>query len=212
MTVICFTNLKGGVGKSTLALHFIYWLAAIKKRSVAAVDVDSQGSTSTWLEALEMDIKCHRIVDPDQLAEEIPELESQTEYLVVDCPGSLGEATRCVLLTAKIAVIPITPSGLDLMSAAAAVRIVKQTQTARGGLPIAGVVINKAIKNTRLLKEAQQVVTQLEPAIPFKQIIYQRQAIADAFLQGTTVWGMTRTEEAASDYQKLFAEILRLLR
>lgn len=212
MTVICFTNLKGGVGKSTLALHFIYWLSAIKKRSVAAVDVDSQGSTSTWLEALEMDIECHRIVDPDQLAEEIPELESQTEYLVVDCPGSLGEATRCVLLTAKIAVIPITPSGLDLMSAAAAVRIVKQTQTARGGLPIAGVVINKAIKNTRLLKEAQQVVTQLEPAIPFKQIIYQRQAIADAFLQGTTVWGMKQTEEAASDYQKLFAEILRLAR
>ncbi|MGI2906944.1 AAA family ATPase [Tolypothrix sp. VBCCA 56010] len=212
MAVICFTNLKGGVGKSTLALHFIYWLLAIKKRSVAVVDADSQASTSAWLEALEMDIKCHRITDPDQLAEEIPELEKQCEYLVVDCPGSLGEATRCVLLTAFFAVIPITPSGLDLMSAAAAVRIVKQTQMARGGLPKAGVVINKAVKNTKLLKEAQEVITQLEPAVAFKQIIYQRQAIADAFLQGETVWSMKGTQEAASDYQKLFAEILRLAR
>ncbi|GAX44280.1 hypothetical protein NIES4075_52980 [Tolypothrix sp. NIES-4075] len=37
-----------------------------------------------------------------------------------------------------------------------------------------------ADKNTKFLKEAQEVITQLEPAVAFKQIIYQRQAIAIA--------------------------------
>ncbi|MBL1202449.1 MAG: ParA family protein [Nostoc sp. GBBB01] len=210
MTVICFANLKGGVGKSTTAAHFAYWLGIVKKGNIAVVDADGQGSTSMWLEGLNLDIPFYRITDPDTLAEEIPKIEKEVDYLVVDNAGNLGEATRCTLLTAKIAVIPVTPSGLDLVSAAAAVRIVRQIQKARSGLPIAGIFINRAIKNTKLLKEAQDLLSQLEGITAFKQVIYQRQAIADAFLQKTTIWGMKGAQDGASDYQKLFNEILRL--
>ncbi|MFW9262645.1 AAA family ATPase [Nostoc sp. CALU 546] len=209
MTVICFANLKGGVGKSSTAAHFIYWLVAIKKKKVIVVDADGQGSTSTWLESLELDIPVHRIIDPDTLAEEIPQLENRSDFLIVDNAGNLGDATRCTLLTAKIAVIPITPSGLDLMSAASAVKMVRQIQNARQGLPKAGIFVNRAIKNTKLLREAQEVITQLG-ITGFKQVIYQRQAIADCFLQKTTVWGMKGSQEAQEDYHKLFLEILRL--
>ena len=210
MTVICFTNLKGGVGKSTTAAHFVYWLSAIKKRNVTVVDADGQGSTSMWLSGIDLDIPCHRITDPDTLAEEIPHLEKEVDYLIVDNAGNLGDATRCTLLTAKIAVIPVTPSGLDLVSAAAAVKIVRQIQKARNGLPQAGIFINRGIKNTKLLKEAQELLSQLEGVTAFKQVIYQRQAIADAFLQKTTVWGIKSAQDGAADYQKLFNEILRL--
>ncbi|BAY28166.1 hypothetical protein NIES2100_79950 (plasmid) [Calothrix sp. NIES-2100] len=210
MTVISFTNLKGGVGKSSTAAHFIYWLSAVKKKKVSVVDADGQGSTSTWLESLELNIPIQRITDPDTLAEEIPRLEEDVDYVVVDNAGNLGEATRCTLLTAKIAVIPVTPSGLDLVSAAAAVKMVRQIQKARNGLPKAGIFINRGIKNTKLLKEAQELLGQLEGVTAFKQIIYQRQAIADAFLQRTTLWGMRGTQDGAADYQKLFNEILRL--
>ncbi|MBD2303838.1 ParA family protein [Nostoc sp. FACHB-190] len=210
MTVIAMTNLKGGVGKSSTAAHFAYWLSIIKKKKILVVDADGQGSTSTWLEGLDLNVPCHRITDPDTLAEEIPRLEEEVEYLVVDNAGNLGEATRCTLLTAKIAVIPVTPSGLDLMSAATAVKMVRQIQKARSGLPKAGIFINRGMKNTRLLREAQELLSQLEGVTAFKQIIYQRQAIADAFLQKTTVWGMKGAQDGAEDYHKLFNEILRL--
>ncbi|ODH00650.1 hypothetical protein A4S05_32235 [Nostoc sp. KVJ20] len=210
MTVISFTNLKGGVGKSSTCAHFVYWLSAIKKKKVSVVDSDGQGSTHMWLSGIDLNIPCHRITDPDTLAEEIPRLEQEVDYLVVDNAGNLGEATRCTLLTAKIAVIPVTPSGLDLVSAAAAVKIVRQIQRARNGLPKAGIFINRGIKNTKLLREAEELLSQLEGVTAFKQIIYQRQAIADAFFQKTTVWGMKGAQDGASDYQKLFTEILRL--
>ncbi|WP_348253186.1 ParA family protein, partial [Funiculus sociatus] len=53
MTTICFSNLKGGVGKSTTLTHFAYWLSAIKKRKVAVIDADGQSSTSTWLHSMD---------------------------------------------------------------------------------------------------------------------------------------------------------------
>jgi chromosome partitioning protein len=210
MSIISFTNLKGGVGKSTTAVHFIYWLSAIKKKSVAVVDADGQGSTSTWLEAMELGIDLHRITDADELAETIPALEEEFDYVVVDNAGNLGEATRSTLLTAKIAVIPISPSGLDLMSAASAAKVVKQNQKARGGFPKAGIFINRATRNAKLSREAVEAIGQLEGITPLKQIIYRRELIADTFLQKATVWNMAGGKEASADYQKLFNEILRL--
>jgi chromosome partitioning protein len=210
MSIISFSNLKGGVGKSTTAVHFIYWLSVIKKKSIAVVDADGQGSTSTWLSGMKLNIDLHRITDADELAERLPGFEEDFDYVVVDNAGNLGEATRSTLLTAKIAVIPISPSGLDLMSAASAAKVVRQNQKARGGLPQAGIFINKGIKNTKLLKEAVDVIGKLEGITPLKQIIYQRQGIADSFLQKATVWDMGGSKEASADYQKLFSEILRL--
>lgn len=210
MSIISFTNLKGGVGKTSSAVHFIYWLAVIKKKSVAVVDADGQRSTSAWLEGMELNIDLRRITDADELADQLPAIEKDFDFVVVDNAGNLGEATRSTLLTAKIAVIPISPSGLDLMSAASAAKVVRQNQKARGGYPKAGIFINKAVRNTKLLKESVEVIGRLEGITPLKQIIYQRQAIADSFLQNATVWDMPGNKDAAADYQKLFSEILRL--
>ena len=210
MSIISFTNLKGGVGKSTTAVHFIYWLCAIKKKSVAVVDADGQGSTSAWLTAMELNMDLHRITDADELAEQVPALEEDFDYVIVDNAGNLGEATRSTLLTAKIAVIPISPSGLDLMSAASAAKVVRQNQKARGGFPKAGIFINRATRNAKLSREAVEVIGQLEGITPLKQIIYRRELIADTFLQKATVWDMAGGKEAGADYQKLFNEILRL--
>ena len=210
MTIVSFTNLKGGVGKSTTAVHFIYWLAKIKKKSVAVIDADGQGSTGAWLQAMELGIELYRITDADELADQIPALEQNFDYVVVDNAGNLGEATRSTLLTAKIAVIPISPSGLDLMSAASAAKVVRQNQKARGGFPKAGIFINRATKNSKLLSEAVEVIGKLDSITPLKQIIYRRELIADTFLQKATVWDLAGGKEAGTDYQKLFAEVLRL--
>lgn len=210
MSTICFCNLKGGVGKSTTCVHFIYWLSQIKKKNVAVIDADGQSSTSNWLEVMQLRIPVYRITDSDELADQVPELEQNVNYLVIDNAGNLGDATRCTLLTASLAVIPVTPSGLDMMSAASAVRMVKQIQKARKGLPSAGIFINRAIKNTKLLKESQQLLTEIEGINIFKQVIYQKQMIADSFLQGSTVWQMKGVKDAAQDYDKLFREILRM--
>ncbi len=210
MAVISFSNLKGGVGKSTTCAHFVYWLAVKKRKKVAVIDADAQYSTSSWLSSMNSDIPVESIIDADGIAEKIPQLKDTADYLVIDNAANSSEATRMSVLNATVVVIPVTPSGLDLSSATNAIRLVKQMQ--RDGLPRAGMFLNRAIKNTNLLKEAQELLQQLEAmgVSSFKQVIYQRQVIADAYLQKATVWELKNGFQAAKDYQILFKEFLKM--
>ncbi len=47
----------------------------------------------------------------------IPELTADYEYLIVDGPASLSEATRAILFRSNLAFIPVQPTGVNLRSA-----------------------------------------------------------------------------------------------
>ena len=49
--IVALANAKGGVGKSTLAVHLAAWWKERAAR-VALVDADAQGSSSVWLRAI----------------------------------------------------------------------------------------------------------------------------------------------------------------
>ena len=47
--VVVFGNQKGGVGKSTLAVLYTYWLAEVRRQSVCLIDLDAQANSSKSL-------------------------------------------------------------------------------------------------------------------------------------------------------------------
>lgn len=206
MSVISFSNLKGGVGKSSTCVHFTYWISQIIKEKTAVIDGDAAGSTSKWLGLLGLDIPVECITDPNELAERIPQLTKDYSQVVVDNAGNSSEATRMTVMNSHLVVIPITPTGLDMATTVEAVRLVKQMQ--RDGKPQAGVFLNRAVKNTRLLKEAQTLLENLPDLVAFRTVVHQRQQIADAFLQQKTVWGL-KAPDARKDYERLFEEIFK---
>jgi len=53
------TNSKGGVGKTTIAVHLAAFLAK-KKREVVFIDADPQQSASTWIRELALPIRLAR--------------------------------------------------------------------------------------------------------------------------------------------------------
>lgn len=208
MGIVSFSNLKGGVGKSSTAVHFAYWLRFVKKKKVIAVDADAERSTSKWLKAIAPDFPVEAIADPDALAERIPELGKEYPWVAIDNAANSSESTRMTVLNSDAVVIPITPTGLDMATATSAVRLVKQMQ--RDGKPKVGLFLNRAIKNTKLLSEAKDLLSTIEDIAVLKSIVYQRQPIADAYLQKAVVWTIPRTQDARDDYEKLFAEVVRL--
>ena len=48
-SIIALTNSKGGVGKSTVAVHLAAWCHQQGRRT-ALVDADAQGASSLWLQ------------------------------------------------------------------------------------------------------------------------------------------------------------------
>ena len=153
--VVSLVNQKGGVSKSTTSVHLAYWLIKKKKIKTLLIDADSQRSSSLWVEGMEsVEIPFKVIGSPDELLEQIPELAADYDYLIIDGPASLSEATRAILFRSDLAFIPVQPTGVDLRSASDAMRLVKQAQSVRGGLPKAVMFLSRAVKGTKLKDEA----------------------------------------------------------
>jgi chromosome partitioning protein len=211
--VISFVNQKGGVSKSTTSIHFTYWLLKQGKR-VLLVDADAQQSSSQWVKGIEaLEVVCEVLSTPDELLEKIPILAEQCDYLVVDGPASLSEATRAILFRTDLAIIPVQPSGVDLRSSADTMRLVAQAQSVRGGQPQAALFLSRAVKGTRLKEEAIALLEKNPGAVLLETTIHQKQAIADSSGQSATVWDMAGkpAADSAEEYDLLFKEILNLL-
>jgi len=215
MPTVAVVNQKGGCGKSTTAVHLAWWLAS-KGQRVRVVDADAQRSSSLWLGALEgltMPISLSVVQGADDLLEQLPGFAKEVDVVVVDGPAGLSEATRAILLRTDLALVPSQPTGVDLASAKEAVRLVRQAQSVRGGLPRAALFVNRAVRGTRLLKEAREALSDCEGVKLLSTTMHQKQVIADSFGQGAVVWQLgSGAQEAAAEYERLFVEVMEMLK
>lgn len=211
MAIISLVNQKGGVSKSTTSVHLAYWLAKKLHRTVLLIDADSQRSSSQWV--AQMNIPCEVIQTPDDLLEKIPLLAAHYDFLIIDGPASLAEATRAILFRSDLAIIPVQPTGVDLRSASDAMRLVKQAQSVRGGLPQSALFLSRAVKGTKLKTEAISLLSQIRDTQFLDTIIHQKQAIADTSGQSATVWDFDSKPalDSAREYERLFNSILSML-
>ncbi|PSB53937.1 cobyrinic acid a,c-diamide synthase [filamentous cyanobacterium Phorm 6] len=212
--IVAFVNQKGGCAKSTTAVHFAHWLVQ-QDKSVLVVDADAQRSSSQWCSKMEPAIATHVLQSPDDLLDQLTDLAATVDYLVVDGPAGLSEATRAILMRADLAVVPVQPSGIDVQSAADAVRLIKQAQSVRQGPPQAVMFLSRAVKGTKLKTEAMELLGKLTPTIKvLKSVIHQKQVIADSSGQSATVWdlGGQPAKDSGKEYSRLFKEIMGALK
>jgi chromosome partitioning protein len=205
--LIAFTNLKGGVGKSTLAVHLASWFASQGKQ-VALIDADTQHSSSIWTQEAEPQIRVFPLHDPDEILEQAPKLVEHFDVVIADGPAGMAELSRAILLRADLALVLCGPGILDLRASNAAVRVIKQAQSIRNGLPQALFVPNKIQVNTLLSNDLMS--TAAEIGIPVVQTpVRLRQVYADAPTQGTTIFRMgNRARDAIKELSELFTEVM----
>lgn len=204
--IIALANQKGGVGKSTVAVHLAVWLSE-QGRTVALVDADVQGASSAWLTEASPETRLFRLQTPDDILDQVPKITAQFDHVVIDGPAGLSELTRTLLFLTDLTLLPCGPSVLDLRAANDAIRVVRQVQSIRKGPPAAVLIPNKLQIQTRLSQELLATARTLE--IPTGPALRLRQAYADAVGQGTVVWKMgPRALDAANEMKRLFEELL----
>jgi chromosome partitioning protein len=204
--IIALANQKGGVGKSTLAVHLAVWLQE-RGETVALVDADVQGSSSHWLAEASPETRQFRLATPDDVLDQVPKIGAEFDHVIIDGPAGLSELTRTLLFLTDLALMPCGPSVVDLRAANDAIRVVRQVQAIRKGPPRAVLVPNKLQAHYRLSRELLETAKSLEiPAVGGLRLL---QAYADAAGQGTVVWRMgRRAVEAALEMKQLFEELL----
>ncbi|MCC0179260.1 AAA family ATPase [Waterburya agarophytonicola K14] len=208
--ITAFINLKGGSTKSSSAVHLCRYLLG-KDKTVALVDADSQATSSTWISNLEDNIprpQIYRLTEPDPLLDEIPEIASSADYVVIDGAGGLAEVQRTILLLADLVFIPIQPSAPDISASHQAIKAVSRARQIRSGKPSAYTFLSRVVPKTLLLAEAREVLSAYKDVPLLKAEIPQRQVAADVMGQGATLFDLkTRSaKEVANFYRQLFDE------
>lgn len=201
------TNSKGGVGKTTIAVHLAAFLAG-KKRTVIFIDADPQQSASAWIKELSTSVRLETLDSPKDLIRRIAELTAEADDIVIDGPAGLSETTRAIMVRADKVFLPCGPSILDLRAASKAVLLLHEAQKARKGLPKGALIPNKLQKRGRLSREMLDAVDKLE--IPVLAGLSLRQAFADAAGQATVVSQMgAQAFLAALEMKQLLKEMTR---
>ena len=95
-TIFTIANQKGGVGKTTIAVHLTSWLDEHRWKS-CLVDSDSQRPSSRWLDSANPEIPTYVINSPERIVAKLSKLSGEFEAVVVDAPGGLGEITGAIL-------------------------------------------------------------------------------------------------------------------
>ena len=101
--IVALLNQKGGVGKTTLALHLAGEWAREGKRDTL-VDADPQGSALDWSEQRSKESwpRLFGVVGlaRDTLHREAPELARDADHVVIDGPPRIAGLMRSALLAA----------------------------------------------------------------------------------------------------------------
>jgi chromosome partitioning protein len=211
--VISVLNLKGGCGKSTIAVNLACELASSGEK-VLLIDNDAQGTARHWWTNGRLPLKGEFMpLENDEDGERMVRAAAarQERYLVLDAPAHVTAATLAASKIADLVLIPITASGIDLVATEAAVELVRQARALRrSGSPRCLIVPSKIDRRTDAGRQIDQRLQGFgEPVGP---AIHQKIAFVEAFGAGQWIGEYAPQSAAHYDIASLAIAVKRSLR
>jgi len=210
--IVALLNQKGGVGKTTLALHLAGQWASEGKR-VTVIDADPQGSALDWSEqrAREGHPRLFGVVGlaRDTLHREAPELARDVDHVVIDGPPRVAGLMRSALLATDVVLIPVQPSPLDGWASAEMLSLLGEARIYRPELA-ARFVLNRCSARTVIARETAAALADHDPPV-LAAAIGQRIGFAEAAQSGRLASELGHAQIAASEIAALAAAISGIL-
>ncbi|HYI91951.1 MAG TPA: ParA family protein [Bryobacteraceae bacterium] len=198
--VITVASFKGGVGKSTTAIHLAAYLQATAPTLL--VDGDPNRSVSEWARAGKLPFK---VVDERQAA-----LHAKSfEHIVIDTKARPDEEDlRALALGCHLLVIPCTPDPLSLRALGLTVTALKNIGADRYRVLLTVV----PPRPSRDGDDARDMIEQMGLPL-FTAAIPRLVAFQRAVLEGTTVAGLKdpRGQQAWEEYRRVGEETTDLV-
>ena len=210
--IVALLNQKGGVGKTTLALHMAGRCAELGRR-VLVVDADPQGSALDWSEQRGREGLARSFgvlgLPRDMLHRELPDVARGYDHVVIDGPPRVTGIARSALLAADLVLIPVSPSPLDGWASAEMLRLLDEARVFRPGVR-ARMLLNRVATRTVIGRETGEALAEHDPPLLGARV-GQRVAFADAARSGRLVGEVSAGAVAAREIAAVVAEIEELV-
>lgn len=203
--IVTIGGIKGGVGKSLIAVNLTVIRALAGKR-VLLIDGDEQGTAGDWTD--------HRIglgistpwtsIRLRGVAVRTQALKMAEDYddVIIDCGGRDTDSLRAALTVSNVLVVPFQPKSFDIWTAAKIATMVDEARIINDSLK-AYAFINCGGARGCDNKDAQEIIKQTEGLELLPLVVGLRKAFSNATAEGLGV------VEARSDI-KAVAEITAL--
>jgi chromosome partitioning protein len=198
MQVIAIVSQKGGVGKSTLAVHLATEATAQGQR-VLLLDLDPQGSAMEWASRrgdLPPDVSG---ANPASIGKEIERAKGDGyDLVVVDTAPHADHAALQAARAADLVAIPCRPSTFDIAAISATLDLCKLANKQ------SVVVLNAAPIRSRVTIEAEEALAEKGAKVS-PVVIRQRVAFQHCMIDGRTAAEYEPGGAAAHEISRLLA-------
>lgn len=139
-------------------------------------------------------------------------LESRKfDYILIDCPPSLGLLTLNALTSADFLIIPVQAQFLAMRGMAKITNVVEIVKARLNpNLNIGGIVITQFDKRKTLNKSVAELINESFYDKVFKTVIRDNVALAEAPIKGLNIFEYNKNSNGAKDYMELAKEVLKL--
>ena len=206
-------NIKGGVGKTTIAINLSLSIAA-QGHDVLFIDADRQGSGTDYFN------KRAEVREPDPLEitaitlegreifRQTPKLEKKFDHIVIDTAGSDTDSLRAGIIVSDLLVVPVIPQALDIWALEETNKVLEEGMITNPDLRVS-IFINMVTPRGDIYDhEARQVIPTIMPNCELlNSRIVRRQAFANSLAAGEYILE-SRDNKAKEEFQSFFEELL----
>jgi chromosome partitioning protein len=227
--IYTLVNQKGGVGKTTTAINLGAYMAHFGQH-VLVVDLDPQANATSCLGVDKATVKggtyesllgsalagaevelVEELARETRLKKALEPLVGRYDYILVDCPPSLGLLTINGLVAAKDGVlVPVQCEYLALEGLGQLTQTVQRVRSALfPDLKVRGVVLTMFDPRTNLSTDVVKEVNRHFPGQVFKAIIPRSVRLAEAPSYGLPILAYAPTSNGAQAYEAVTRELLK---
>ena len=210
--VIAVGNLKGGTGKSTIAVNVACALAAMGHPSVV-IDADPQHTTTQWMRRRALPARLHETPPLRDLEQapawmhDIHEIGAEQDFVVIDLPAVLGATLGAALLVADLVLIPAAASGIDLAVTTRTLHRIAKAEDERSGTAIPSLVVPNRVASG-WFRDGGLRRMRLRVPVAMAPPIRRSPLFAEAFDAADWIGGYAPRSKAHRDIMRLARSIL----
>lgn len=143
-----------------------------------------------------------------RLKDRLPSIAKRYDYILIDCPPSLGLLTIIALVAAKEVLIPVQTEYFALRGMALLFNTINNIKAKLNPeLGLAGILATMYDRRTTHSKEVLQELRHTYGQLVYKTVIKRTIKLSDAVLDGRSIFDFRPGSDAAAAYQSLSEEV-----